>query len=1249
MGKRRRAGCSATPIQPHASEAVNSITTAPVIGSNETEQLEKFVTQLDLLIPAVKHFDQLILPAGVVFPENEPPSGCVGGKGVNAGSDEEVTASALLPCHNFNLRYRFDVLRSFTIPTHVYSYLQRILLTTPAASTDSDECCTKQTSKRVRKEPMGQDDVGEVQKGTSDTELAIRLRRTAEILLPPFEDDSDFIVAHEMGCVLRLRAHEDCGLEGPRTQVLGILIKSRLDLFRQCQPCRSMISDLYHHHMTVRVQKMKLPPRVMRLSQKLKLDEQECAALVYLLVCHCGSVFPVEYTRGVVTPNRLALHNGMSPVELMHFLADYRGHVKQGVVSVESRYRTTFTESRVYMPQEVIGALSGNNLSPDQLVKLEKTHLGDVIMEESTHSVAHKGRGKKHDSGRGEYNNGNMAQCPNRGDLGTSSEDRNGVINHNKDDECSESQSTSSCGTCDASEFDLDGVSGNRSDLGPLDIMITDGSTEAYSKEGGGHVSPGREHAGSHPTAALNGQAKLGTKVSSAITPDNSFDRPYENDIEYMDESFKLLANIVRLHAAESDMKDEEDAILVAKNKVEATIRELRGKVRIGAEAHRLRTEATLKCGKFIPRAEALSKKLQLSDLEKRVLLLMVGNVVSHDILIAINGRYAMRDGQRVMTVGYILFVLCANLRERVDARRSFYLSGPLISNGVLSLSLDTTGRNCFNTDLMDYIVDIDRKIVDHLMGTETETSELVPGSRLYSPSVSMSSVILPQATTTLVLSTIEHYSMFEQCKKSCGFGEGLGTGGSGLVFLFYGPSGTGKTMLANAVAHELKKRILLVNMLHFKSDLKGPDFLRFLFREAKLNDALIFFDECETLFEARENNPFVTSVLAEFEKHDGIIILATNKAQVMDEAMNRRISLMVEFHLPDQQMREGIWRAHIPSSLPLHEDVSIFMLSLNFELSGGLIRNAVLAAINKAVARERSSAPTLRMQDLEEGARQQLRGFFLACKKPTGAATKSYHTPKRSLSDLVLEPDTHQQLEAIVRLAKGRTTLFAQWGFCEDDCDDSGTLYLFYGPSGSGKSLAAEGIAYECATSIRLCNLSELLLVDKLEVDTVFTEALKLGAIIVFDQAQVLFNHSEKGAHIAKLIHYHAKRYPRAVIFLVTTGTSDSVGIDRGSTPLTFQKEIRFSLPTQTLRRKLWERAIPDKVPMEPDGIDFEELSKISLSPRLIRASMFSACCRVAMLPSERRFLTMQLLREEIESAQLREKRSQSYQSMFV
>lgn len=110
----------------------------------------------------------------------------------------------------------------------------------------------------------------------------------------------------------------------------------------------------------------------------------------------------------------------------------------------------------------------------------------------------------------------------------------------------------------------------------------------------------------------------------------------------------------------------------------------------------------------------------------------------------------------------------------------------------------------------------------------------------------------------------------------------------AGLVFLFSGPSGTGKTMTVNAIADVMKKRVLLVNFNAMVSSSSrnagsssgGGGAVQSLFREASMHDAIVFFDECESLFAQRGTggSSQLTELLTEIERHDGMIFLATNR-----------------------------------------------------------------------------------------------------------------------------------------------------------------------------------------------------------------------------------------------------------------------------------------------------------------------------------------------------------------------------------
>merc|ERR1712032_1091081 len=196
-------------------------------------------------------------------------------------------------------------------------------------------------------------------------------------------------------------------------------------------------------------------------------------------------------------------------------------------------------------------------------------------------------------------------------------------------------------------------------------------------------------------------------------------------------------------------------------------------------------------------------------------------------------------------------------------------------------------------------------------------------------------------------------------------------------------------------VANYLQRKILLINYTKLSSaggqGDKAEELLALSFREAKIQNAVIFFDECEALFESRDlrGNKNVNSVLNAIESYDDIIILATNRPFDLDEAMYRRIQLAVEFPAPDQILREQIWRQHIPSQVTLHDDVDLYLLSTEYELTGGFIRKAVMTALKNCLLRRKHESDShtssnnesddqkfiLTQKDLRTACRQQIVG----------------------------------------------------------------------------------------------------------------------------------------------------------------------------------------------------------------------------------------------------------------------------------
>jgi hypothetical protein len=381
-----------------------------------------------------------------------------------------------------------------------------------------------------------------------------------------------------------------------------------------------------------------------------------------------------------------------------------------------------------------------------------------------------------------------------------------------------------------------------------------------------------------------------------------------------------------------------------------------------------------------MPRLEIIAKRLKLDAFEKKIILLLMGKTVSPLVKALMDtleqgGRYA----EDMANVGQVLSILCQDFRTQIANRKYFYRSGRLISNGIISMSKARWHQNA--GDLTDQRIMLDRRVLDWAVGLDSEINELVEGSDLYVPKVCLQQVVLPRGQLGPIVKQCRAYDSFCSYRKEQGLEQSM-CYGNGLVILLCGKSGTGKTMTVNAIAQDLGKKVLLVDFgsLSGRKDGAGEldADLRGLFREAKMSNAVIFFDECETIFRSRDKggDRLLNALLTEIERHEGIVFLATNRPHDLDEAMHRRITSVVQFHPPDFNMRLRIWESLLdiqspdsvpevkrplsaaPSEslpvvvkkLPAAADVDLSSLAIKYELTGGFIKNALLSALLSAL-----------------------------------------------------------------------------------------------------------------------------------------------------------------------------------------------------------------------------------------------------------------------------------------------------------
>ncbi len=222
-------------------------------------------------------------------------------------------------------------------------------------------------------------------------------------------------------------------------------------------------------------------------------------------------------------------------------------------------------------------------------------------------------------------------------------------------------------------------------------------------------------------------------------------------------------------------------------------------------------------------------------------------------------------------------------------------------------------------------------------------------------PGYTWDDVVLPEAQKNLMKRACGHIRYRHLVSSRWGFARRVGYGW-GLSILFAGSPGTGKTMCAQVIAHELNMEIYKINLSQIVSKYIGETEknLRALFTEAKNASCILFFDECDALFGKRSEvkdahdrnaNVEVAYLLQQIEEYDGVCILATNLMGNIDAAFMRRITYVVHFPFPEPPAREAIYRGLLPADAPVAEDIDWRFLAEKFEFSGGHIKNIVLSA----------------------------------------------------------------------------------------------------------------------------------------------------------------------------------------------------------------------------------------------------------------------------------------------------------------
>lgn len=547
---------------------------------------------------------------------------------------------------------------------------------------------------------------------------------------------------------------------------------------------------------------------------------------------------------------------------------------------------------------------------------------------------------------------------------------------------------------------------------------------------------------------------------------------------------------------------------------------------------------------------------------------------------------------RRRPTVDLTLNLLCRNAADRLERRRHFLPEAPLLRHGLIELIGDPAHAA---PPLLARCLRLDGQILHRLIGQDGLDASLVPFCELVLPDASGAAAHTDPATASALMALAVPARAARRA----------------LILHFHGPAGTGRRRTAQALATSLTAPLLAVDVGQalVRAEPWGRT-VAVLFRQARLDGAVLYFDDIDAL--DGEERSRERRVLLRAAAEGGVVaILAGQRTPSHDTAR----AVAISFEVARFEGRRAQWHSALAAAGIAPGPAEIDALAGQFRLTADQIADAVAAARGRALWRgaltaEPDEAPD--STDLFAAARAQSGHDLLGLARPI--------EPKHSWADIVLPSDRLAQLHEICSRATLRHIVYDRWGFEKKLSTGRGLGALFSGPSGTGKTMAAEIIAGELGLDLYKIDLSQIVskYIGETEknLDRIFQAAESANAILFFDEADALFGkRSEvKDAH---------DRYANIEVGYLLQKMDEYEGIAILATNLRQNMDdafirrlhvvIEFPFPGEDDRRRIWAAIFPPEAPVAP-AVDFDRLAReVRLSGGKIRNIAVSAAFQAA------------------------------------
>jgi SpoVK/Ycf46/Vps4 family AAA+-type ATPase len=582
------------------------------------------------------------------------------------------------------------------------------------------------------------------------------------------------------------------------------------------------------------------------------------------------------------------------------------------------------------------------------------------------------------------------------------------------------------------------------------------------------------------------------------------------------------------------------------------------------ADAIARRKPESVRCGVGL-RLDALNHRFHLSSFDSDALLVCL----APELDLRYERLYAyLQDDvtKRRPSIDLVLNLLCPSFEAKLACRQRFAPQAPLVKQGLLSLFDDPSQQQ---PPLLGKYLKVDERIVSYLFESDELDARLLPYAQAIAPHARMEDLLLPDELKRRLVGLTR-----DQDRP--------------LVFYFQGSYGAGKQTAAEALGRESGRRLLVVDgeRLINTEEIAFETAVRLILREALLQDAVIYWDGFDSLL-ADERSAWQSVLLRTLEEAPGPAILAGNSTWEPADIFWERPFVRVEFPRPAYRERLSLWQASLNRDAFADGDADLPALADKFRFTGGQIRDAAATARNLARWRD------------PDGGSVTAADLYTACRLQSNrklATLARKITPHYTWDDIVLPADRLRQLREICNQVKYRARVYDDWGFDRKLSLGKGLNVLFAGPSGTGKTMAAEIMAGELGLDLYRIDLSTV--VSKYIGETeknlarIFAEAETSNAILFFDEADALFGRRSEvrdshdryaNIEISYLLQRMEEYGGMAILATNLHKNMDEAFVRR------MHFTIEFPFPDQANRLRIWEKIWPAEMPQASDlDLDF-------------------------------------------------------------